>query len=44
MLKFQKEYTMDELKENIGSIDLNLSEEVLKEIEAVHQLIPNPAP
>ncbi len=36
--------TMGQLKENIGSIDVNLSEEVLKEIEAVHQLIPNPAP
>ena len=36
--------TMEQLKENIGSIDVKLSDEVLKEIEAVHQLIPNPAP
>jgi aryl-alcohol dehydrogenase-like predicted oxidoreductase len=35
---------MSQLKENIGSININLSEETLKEIEAVHQLIPNPAP
>ena len=35
---------MDQLKENIASIDLELSHEVLKEIEAVHELIPNPAP
>lgn len=36
--------TMEQLKENIASIDVALSEEVLKEIEEVHQLIPNPAP
>lgn len=36
--------TLDQLKENIASIDVELSEEVLKEIEEVHQLIPNPAP
>jgi aryl-alcohol dehydrogenase-like predicted oxidoreductase len=35
---------MDQLKENIASIDLELSHEVFKEIEAVHELIPNPAP
>lgn len=35
---------MDQLKENIGSINVNLSEEILKEIEAVHSAIPNPAP
>ena len=35
---------MSQLKENIGSIHIDLSEEILKEIEAVHQLIPNPAP
>ena len=35
---------MSQLKENIGSIDINLSEETLKEIEAVHTMIPNPAP
>ncbi len=35
---------MSQLKENIGSIHINLSEETLKEIEAVHTEIPNPAP
>jgi aryl-alcohol dehydrogenase-like predicted oxidoreductase len=35
---------MSQLKENIGSIHINLSEETLKEIEAVHAAIPNPAP
>ena len=36
--------TMDQLVENIASIDLALSEEVLTKIEAVHEDIPNPAP
>ncbi len=36
--------SLDQLKENIGSIDITLSEEILKEIEAVHEDIPNPAP
>lgn len=35
---------MSQLKENINSINIDLSEEILKEIEAVHQAIPNPAP
>jgi len=35
---------MDQLEENIASIDVKLSEEVMSEIEAVHQEIPNPAP
>lgn len=35
---------MDQLKENIGSIHINLSQEILQEIEAVHAAIPNPAP
>ena len=35
---------MDQLKENVGSINFDLSEEVLGEIEAVHAAIPNPAP
>ena len=35
---------MSQLKENIGSINIDLSEEILTEIEAVHKLIPNPAP
>ncbi len=36
--------SMDQLSENIGSIDVHLSEEVVKEINQVHQSIPNPAP
>ncbi|MBK9492444.1 MAG: NADP(H)-dependent aldo-keto reductase [Haliscomenobacter sp.] len=36
--------TMAQLKENIDSIDVVLSAEVLKEIEAVHAAIPDPAP
>ena len=36
--------TIDQLKENINSINLDLSEEILKEIEEVHNQIPNPAP
>ncbi|AUC85574.1 aldo/keto reductase [Polaribacter sp. ALD11] len=35
---------MSQLKENINSINIELSEETLKEIEAVHSDIPNPAP
>lgn len=35
---------LDQLKENIGSIELSLSKELLKEIESVHNQIPNPAP
>jgi aryl-alcohol dehydrogenase-like predicted oxidoreductase len=36
--------TMDQLKENIGSIDVSLSKELLLEIEAIHNDIPDPAP
>lgn len=36
--------TMRQLEENIGSIDINLSDDILKEIETIHNLIPNPAP
>ena len=35
---------LTQLKENIESININLSETILKEIEAIHSLIPNPAP
>ena len=35
---------MEQLKENIDSINIELSDEVLAEIEAVHAQIPNPAP
>ena len=34
--------TMDQLKENIDSIDINLSKEALKEIEDIHLSDPNP--
>lgn len=36
--------TIKQLKENIDSIDVELSDEVLKEIEIIHNQIPNPAP
>ena len=34
--------TMDQLKENIDSIDISLSKELLKEIEDIHLSDPNP--
>ncbi len=36
--------SMEQLSENIESISISLSKEVLKEIDAVHNQIPNPAP
>jgi len=36
--------TMEQLKENIDSINTDLSAEVLEGIEAIHNEIPNPAP
>ncbi|MFI8380141.1 NADP(H)-dependent aldo-keto reductase [Leeuwenhoekiella sp. NPDC079379] len=36
--------SLEQLKENIGSINVSLSEEILEEIEMVHKAIPNPAP
>jgi len=36
--------TMEQLRENIGSIGVKLGAEVLQEIEAVHDSLPNPAP
>ena len=36
--------SMEQLKENIESIHIDLSDEVLKGIEAIHSEIPNPAP
>ncbi|MFT4568821.1 MAG: aryl-alcohol dehydrogenase-like predicted oxidoreductase [Saprospiraceae bacterium] len=35
---------LSQLKENIGSMDITLSKECVKEINAVQELIPNPAP
>ena len=36
--------TMDQLKENIGSIQFDLSDDLLKEIDQIQNLQPNPAP
>lgn len=36
--------TMEQLKADIGSIDLDLSEEVIAEIEKIHRSNPNPCP
>lgn len=36
--------SLDQLKENIGSVQVQLSPEVLAEIDAIHQRYPNPAP
>lgn len=36
--------TMAQLNENISSIDVKLSTELLNEIDAIHEIIPNPAP
>ena len=35
---------MSQLKENIGSIHIELSKQTLQEIQEVHAMIPNPAP
>ena len=35
---------LNQLKENIESINIVLSQDVLNDIEEVHKLIPNPAP
>ena len=35
---------MIQLKGNIDSINVHLSDEIIAEINAVHDLIPNPAP
>ena len=36
--------SLKQLSENIESIDITLSEEILREINAVHTAMPNPAP
>jgi aryl-alcohol dehydrogenase-like predicted oxidoreductase len=36
--------TMGQLKENIASINVDLNDELLKGIQAIHNEIPNPAP
>ena len=36
--------TMEQLKENIGSIDIELSDEVMEKINLIHNNNPNPSP
>jgi aryl-alcohol dehydrogenase-like predicted oxidoreductase len=36
--------TMGQLKANLDSVTTNLSEDVIQDIEAVHQAQPNPCP
>ncbi|WP_299884209.1 aldo/keto reductase [uncultured Lacinutrix sp.] len=36
--------SLEQLKENIESININLNETLLKEINEIHSVIPNPAP
>ena len=36
--------SMDQLKENINSINIKLSDEIIYEINKVNEKIPNPAP
>ena len=36
--------TMEQLKENIESINISLSQEILEEINIINDNIPNPAP
>jgi aryl-alcohol dehydrogenase-like predicted oxidoreductase len=36
--------SLEQLSENIDSINVKLSEEILKEIEEIHEAIPNPSP
>ena len=36
--------TMDQLKEDIGSINIEISSEIIDEINLVHKNNPNPAP
>ena len=35
---------MEQLEENIASINVDLDEEILSEINKIHNEIPNPAP
>ncbi len=36
--------TLEQLKENIASIDINLSQDIIEAIDAINELQPNPAP
>ena len=34
---------LDQLKENIGTASISLSDEILEEINLIHEAIPNPS-
>ena len=36
--------TMEQLKTNVESVNINLSDDVIKEINNVHTIYPNPCP
>ena len=36
--------TMDQLKENIESVNIELSQEIMDQIDMIHNNIPNPSP
>ena len=36
--------SMEQLKMDIESINIELSDDVIKDIESIHEKIPNPAP
>ena len=36
--------TMDQLKENIGSINIKLTKEMMEKIDLIHNNNPNPSP
>ena len=36
--------TMKQLEENIGSVDIDLSEEIIEKINSIHASTPNPTP
>ena len=36
--------TLEQLKHNLDSINLNLSEDVIQAIESIHRMHPNPCP
>ena len=36
--------TMEQLKENIDSVNINLSQEIFDKINLIHNGIPNPSP
>jgi aryl-alcohol dehydrogenase-like predicted oxidoreductase len=35
---------MEQLKENIGSINIELNREIIEKINTIHESIPNPTP